>query len=231
MKLNTARVQNKRVNGRIDDKKLKLSQEYFVLAFLKYKFPSKYKDVVHSDRPDLQGDNVIVEVTTLNADKDMQASKEFAKYIEDRDERRAQMIKSTGNVLRSNDVLNAISMVSGGGYNFESDFKLLQNRICKKIDKAKGYEINNQTVELVLVKEDRPLKEWLVKMSDSLETIVNNQNVYEKVYILFPHSCIYIEKGKSPNRIVLTRDEYFCLKTIGRMTAEDEITLYDEEWN
>ena len=50
MKLNTYRVKNKRVNSYIDEKKFKLSQEYFVLAFLKYMFPSKYKDLLHGDR-------------------------------------------------------------------------------------------------------------------------------------------------------------------------------------
>lgn len=30
--------------------------------------------------------------------------------------------------------------------------------------------------------------------------------------------------------IDLKQDEYLCLKTIGRMTAEDEITTDDEEW-
>ncbi len=42
MKLNTHRVKNIRVNSYIDEKKLKLSQEYFVLAIFKYMFTSKY---------------------------------------------------------------------------------------------------------------------------------------------------------------------------------------------
>ena len=231
MKLNTHRVKNIRVNSYIDEKKLKLSQEYFVLAFLKYMFPSKYKDLLHGDRPDLQGGNVYVEVTALDTYKDMQASKEFAKYIADGDERRIKTIEGTGNALRSIETLNATSMYSGGGYNFESDYELLEKRICEKVDKAKGYEINNRTPELALVKEDRPLQEWFEKISDSLETIVKNQDVYETVYILFPNGCIYVEKGEAPNIIELNQDEYICLKTIGRMTAEDEITTDDEEWN
>lgn len=60
---------------------------------------------------------------------------------------------------------------------------------------------------------------------------MKNQDVYETVYILFPNGCIYVEKGEAPNIIELNQDEYICLKTIGRMTAEDEITTDDEEWN
>ena len=169
-------------------------------------------------------------MTALDTYKDMQASKEFAKYIADGDERRIKTIEGTGNALRSIETLNVTSMYSGGGYSFESDYELLEKRICEKVDKAKGYEINYRTPELALVKEDRPLHEWLEKISSSIETIVNNQDVYETVYILFPNSCIYVEKGKSSNRIDLKQDEYLCLKTIGRMTAEDEITTDDEEW-
>lgn len=230
MNLNTLRIINKEFTSYIDEKKLKLSQEYFVLAFLKYKFPSKYADVFHADRPDLQGENVFVEVTALSTNGEMQASKEFAKYIEDGDKRRIKTIRRTGNTLGSVDPLNAVSMCSGGGYSFKSDCKLLQNRIIEKIDKANGYEINNRTPELALVKEDLPHKEWLEKISSCLETIVYNQDVYETIYILFQNSCIYIEKGKSLKRIELSRNEYTSLKKLGRMTAEGEITLDDEEW-
>jgi hypothetical protein len=229
--INTSRVANKHVCGPIrDEKKLKLSQEYFALAFLKYIFPDKYKDVFHADRPDLQGRKVLVEVTSLNTCTDMQASKEFAKYSEDRKERRIKTIEGTGYALRNIEGINATSMCRGGGYNFESDYELLKERILEKINKAKGYEVKNRTLELALVKEDHPFHEWIEKIPFSLEQIVNNQEIYETVYILFPNGYIYIIKGESPQISKLSKNEYLHLKSIGRMTAEEELTMDDEEW-
>ena len=231
MNIDTPRIVNKKVSGYIKDgEKLKLSQEYFVLAFLKYKFPDKYKDAFHSDRPDIQGEKLFVEVTTLDKNTDVQASKEFAKYSEDHDERRIKTIERTGNALRDKSCINVPSLNRGGGYNFESDHLLLEKRVREKIDAAKGYDIRNRTPELALIKGDRPLQEWLEKISSSLETIVNGQEIYKTVYILFPNGCIYIEKGKSLQRIELSQNEYLHLKTIGRMTAEEEINTDDEEW-
>lgn len=232
MKLNTPRIMNKEVSDYIkNEQKLKLSQEYFVLAFLKYKFHDKYKDVIHLDKPDLQGEKVFVEVTSLDTGKDMMANKEFAKYCKDHDERRIKTIEGTGNELGDVIGTDFKSMNSGGGYNFESDRLLLEKCVCEKITKAKGYDISNRSPELALVKKDRPLLEWLEKISFSLEQIVNNQEMYKIVYILFPNGCIYVEKGKTPQMIDLTQDEYLRLRTIGRMTAEEEINTDDEEWN
>lgn len=231
MNINTLRVVNKEITGRIkDEKKLKCSQEYFVLAFLKYKFPGKYKDVIKAEKPDLQGEKVFVEVTTLETYEDMQANKEFAKFCEDHDEQRATTIEKTGNALRYYAVTDFQSLDNGGGYNFEYDRLLLDQRVCEKIKKAEGYDKKNRTPELALVKNDRPLLEWLEKIDDSLEAIVNNQETYETIYILFPEGCIYIEKGKSPQKVELSQEEYSRLKTIGRMTAEEEIRPDDEEW-
>ena len=231
MNLNTPRILNKKISGYIkDEQRLKRSQEYFVLAFLKYKFPDKYDDVFRSDRPDLQGEKVFVEVTTLDTYTDMQANKEFAKYCEDCDERRIKTIEKTGNAVGDIVGINATKMHRGGGYNFESDHLLLENRIYEKINKAKGYDVKNRTPELALVKEDRPFQEWLEKIGSSLETIVNDQEIYETIYILFPNNCIYIERGKFPQTIDLSQNEFLRLKTIGRMTAEEEINTDDEEW-
>lgn len=229
MNLNTPRIVNKKVSNYIkEERKLKDSQEYFVLAFLKYKFPDKYKDVFHADKPDLQGNKIMVEVTTLEENKEMQASKEFAKYSENYDEWRIKKIEGTGYALENS--ADITSMYRSGGYNFELDQALLKKCVNVKTEKAKGYDAKNRTLELALVKEDRPLLEWLEKINYSLETIVNNQEIYETVYILFPNSCIYIKKGTSPQKIELSPKEYLHLKTIGRMTAEGEINIDDEEW-
>ena len=115
MNIDTPRVVNKRFNSSIkDEKKLKWSQEFFVLAFLKYRFPEEYKDLFHADKPDLQGGNIFVEVTVLNSQYDMQANKEFAKYCKDGSERRIKTIEKTGNTIKKLDGIDVSAMYRGG---------------------------------------------------------------------------------------------------------------------
>lgn len=98
MNIHTSRVKAKKIDEMIKEQLLKKSQELFVLAFLRYTYPEKYGDVIHSDSPDLQGKTIAVEVTSADSPQDIQATKEFKKYCTDHNDLRKKTILEHSNM-------------------------------------------------------------------------------------------------------------------------------------
>ena len=82
MNLNTKLVKNKKYNGAIRHELVKVSQEYRVLAVLRYLFPGVYEQMEHGDKPDLQDktNKVGIEVTAAVQENDMKANRVLAEF-------------------------------------------------------------------------------------------------------------------------------------------------------
>lgn len=74
------KIKNKKFTEPIKSEPLKHSQEYRVLATLRYLYPNRFENMVTGESPDLQDNEngVGIEVTVAVDFRDMRASREFA---------------------------------------------------------------------------------------------------------------------------------------------------------
>ena len=69
------------------------------------------------------------------------------------------------------------------------------------------------------------LSEWITELLDE------SANLFDFVYVISHRSCLYYDmQAKKTEKRSLTQDESLSLATIGRMTAEGELTMTDTEW-
>ena len=81
MNLNTERVEKFRFTGAIESALQKDSQEYYVLAVLRYLFPIKYSRVITGSAR-FAREEIGVEVTIAEDEKTMKTNRAFAQYCE-----------------------------------------------------------------------------------------------------------------------------------------------------
>ena len=107
MKIYTDLVENKKYSCPIQADLLKYSQEYRVLATLRYLFPGRYETMAMGESPDLQDciNGLGIEVTAAVRENDMKASRAFSKLCQERNNQAAKkyngIIESSGYSLKS----------------------------------------------------------------------------------------------------------------------------------
>lgn len=233
MNLNTVRVKEKRFNGAIDKKLFKHSKEYLVLAILKYLDPNRYEKVVLRDRPDLQGEELGIEVTIAESQNDMQADREFAQYCEGNNKkRRMETIQKDGrHVIVRYKHMDA--MISGGGVNLEEK-SIIQEAIKRKIASVKKYPDNHyKQMELAIIRTEIPSSLWMESVTDWVSEVVRDEceQIFSRIYVIGGNTCFTINNDGSNNTHKIEKEQFKRLSIIGRMTAEGELTIDDEEWN
>ena len=101
MKINTDLVKGKKYCSAIKPNTLKHSQEYRVLATLRYLYPSKFDTMITGEAPDLQdsASSTGIEVTAAVKEDDMKVSRAFSELNQGKPkdiEKRKNIIKSSG---------------------------------------------------------------------------------------------------------------------------------------
>lgn len=235
MKINTEIVKNKKFEAAIKPCLLKHSQEYRVLATLRYLYPTKFDKMVTGEAPDLQDceNGIGIEVTAAVSENDMRASRAFSELYqgETKDiEKRQKAIESSGYTfvpLMDNKAVIATSGTADGEKHF------FQESIRRKTKKLEQYHANLEGIGLAIILPEIPtscaetnLSEWL---SDLLR---ESDNLFDFVFVISHRFCIYYDiQGNVTEKRSLTSDEDRWLVTIGRMTAEGELSFTDsEEW-
>lgn len=234
MKINTDLVKNKRYNTSIEACLLKHSQEFRALATLRYLFPGKYDAMVNGEAPDLQdcASSIGIEVTAAVKEKDMMVSRLFSelnKGTPKEIEKRKKTIESSGYTfvpLKNQGVAISVSGTADGEKLF------IQESIKKKIKKLPQYRETFRTLGLAIILPETPtiyaeqhIPEWLSEAFNDAEYS------YDFVYVLSHRFCIcYNIQENSLCKHALSDEESISLTTIGRMTAEGELTLSDVEW-
>lgn len=231
MNLNTERVERQQFKNAIESKKQKYSQEYFALGVLRYLYPERYAEVVKGERPDLQGNGIGIEVTIAESEKEMQANAELKKYnMCDNKERRRKNIVKTGNEIVNNN--NRSIMRKKGGVNNEEK-EIFQNIIKKKMSNSLNY-INEEIkhIELMILRTEIATGDFMENVIDWTKECITSENkcLYDRIYIFARDSCFICNKDGSYDKKDMARDVINKIQKIGRMTAEDILTLDDEEW-
>jgi hypothetical protein len=234
MKINTDLVKGKKYSSAVKPNTLKHSQEYRVLATLRYLYPSKFDTMITGEAPDLQDStsNTGIEVTVAVREDDMKVSRAFSELNQGKPkdiEKRKNIIESSGySFVPLKDEKVAIS--TSGTADGEKYF--FQQSILRKAKKLQQYRTNFKKIGLAILLPEIPtsyaenhLSEWISEMFDE------SANLFDFVYVISHRFCLYYDtQAKITEKRLLTQDESLLLATIGRMTAEGELTMTDTEW-
>ncbi len=141
MNIDSELIKNKRFEEAISDELVKVSQEYRVLAVLRYIFPSKHEQMKHGDKPDLQDkiNRIGIEVTAAVQENDMKANRTFVEMGKNSsDSQRFATKKITECGYEINSTIGLMSISKYG--TSDSEKTCLHNAIinkCKKLTNIK----------------------------------------------------------------------------------------------
>ena len=235
MKINTEIVQNRKFEAAIKPCLLKHSQEYRVLATLRYLYPAKFDKMVTGEAPDLQDceNGIGIEVTAAVSENDMRASRAFSELYQDKPkdiEKRKKVIESSGYtfvpLVDNKDVISTSGTADGEKYFF-------QESIRRKSKKLERYHANYKEIGLAIILPEIPTSYAETNLSEWLsELLTESDNRFDFVYVISHRFCIQFDmQGNILEKHSLTSDENCWLVTIGRMTAEGELSFSNsEEW-
>ena len=234
MKIYTDSVKNKIFSSSVKPSILKHLQEYRVLATLRYVYPEKFDAMTTGEAPDLQDstNSTGIEVTAAVKEDDMKVSRAFSELNQGKPKdiaKRKKIIESSGySFVPLKDEKVAIS--TSGTADGEKYF--FQQSILRKTKKLQQYRTNFTRIGLAILLPEIPtsyaenhLSEWISEMFDE------SANLFDFVYVISHRFCLYYDtQAKSTEKHSLIQDESWLLATIGRMTAEGELSMTDEEW-
>lgn len=233
MKIDTDKIKNKKFTTPIKSETQKHSQEYRVLATLRYLYPNRFENVVTGESPDLQDkeNSIGIEVTVAVDWRDMRASREFGN-LQQKDgnyEKHKKAISSSGySTLPIKEDIVAIS--TSGTKDGEQFF--FQESIRKKIKKLQRYKTEFKKIGLAVILPEIPTSnaethfcEWIAEVFEESITVV------DFVYVISHRFCIFYDVQEDIiEKRTIDGMKAILLATIARMTAEGELSLNDEEW-
>lgn len=235
MRIDTDKIKNKKFTEPIKSEPLKHSQEYRVLATLRYLYPNRFENMVTGESPDLQDNEngVGIEVTTAVDFRDMRASREFANLQQKNGntEKHKRAIVSSGYSILPIPIKEDMVAISTSGTSDGEKF-FFQESIRRKTEKIEQYQSNFKRMGLAILLPEIPTSyaenhffEWIS------EVFEESAKLFDFVYVISYRFCLYYDMQASiAEKNPLTQDESRFLATIARMTAEDELSLSDEEW-
>ena len=217
----------------INQERLKHSQEYRVLATLRYLFPEKYDCMVKDESPDLQDskNSVGIEVTISDAELEMEVSRRFDHYCNpltpEKKENDKRFFESHGYSVNTKS--NRLMKAGGLTKAIEHSFK---ESIRKKYVKVPKYRTKCNKVGLALLMLEMPYYETETKVIDwTKQVITEDGNYFDFFYIISHRFCIYYEPANETiSKHKITDDINKRLRAIGRMTAEGQINLGSAVW-
>lgn len=201
---------------------------------MRYLYPSKFDTMITGEAPDLQdsASSTGIEVTAAVKEDDMKVSRAFSELNQGKPkdiEKRKKNIKSSGYFfvpLKDEKVAISTSGTADGEKCF------FQESIRRKTKKIQQYRSNFKRMGLAILLPEIPtsyaenhLSEWITELLDE------SANLFDFVYVISHRFCLYYDmQAKKTEKRSLTQDESLSLATIGRMTAEGELTMTDTEW-
>ena len=235
MKINTDLVKNKKFAKDIQPQTLKHSQEYRVLATLRYLYPQEFNTVIPGESPDLQDyvNGVGIEVTASVTENDMRAMRSFSRLHQENSRdvhEHLRRIADSGYTL--NHFGNNRFSISRPG-TADGEKAIFQQSIQRKIEKLQRYRENFRILGLAIILPDPPTsyaeshyKEWISELADE------NNIFFDFIFVISNRFCIRFGIHENTvEKLPLTATEKETLAIIGRLTAEGKLSLNDAEWS
>lgn len=234
MNINTDLVKNREFVSSIKPSVLKHSQEYKVLATLRYLFPARFNTMITGEAPDIQDcvNGIGIEVTAAVKENDMKASRIFSGPHQGKPkdtEKRKEKIKLCGySFVTFKDEKAAISTTGTS----DGEKYIFQESIRKKTKKLQQYRANFKSIGLAVILPEIPTSHAENNLSEwAFEIFEKNDNFFDFVYVISHRFCIYYDtQSNVSEKHLLTSEEYRLLSKIARMTAEGGLSLTDKEW-
>ena len=198
MKINTDLVKGKKYSSAVKPNTLKHSQEYRVLATLRYLYPSKFDTMITGEAPDLQdsASSTGIEVTAAVKEDDMKVSRAFSELNQGKPkdiEKRKNIIKSSGYFsvpLKDEKVAISTSGTADGEKRF------FQESIRRKTKKIQQYRSNFKRMGLaILLPKFQPLMQKITYLSGLPNCLTSLQTcLILCMLFLIVSVCIMIRK-------------------------------------
>lgn len=190
--------------------------------------------MVKAESPDLQDckNNIGIEVTVAVQERDMKANRIFSELRQEESkdqEKRKRIIESCGYaVLPLKDETFAIC--TSGTSDGERD--VFQKSIQRKEKKIQQYRTKFKKIGLAILLPEIPTLDAEDHFSKWISELCGDSiGRYDFFYVISHRFCIYYDEQKDEmEKRPITHTESILLSTIGRMTAEGELTLLDKEW-
>lgn len=219
------------IDGAIDSRKLKDSQEYYALAVIKSLFPDDYKTLMKkaTDRPDLKNidDLYGVEVTTADSKNDNEDNRLLSIYSKDKKKKIKEKLEKHGKKVIETGGISLLA--GGGGYGVEKDNQLLIHSISEKIKSAAKYASNYKFLDLVVIKNERVPSNWDEEIFRCVDTALSqDKKMFRNVFVIYNEYCYWVNSDGTHEKIQINNGDR--LKLLGRLTAEGVIKVEDEEW-
>lgn len=235
MNIETDLIRSKQFNSPIKPYLLKFSQEYRVLATLRYLFPQKYATMTKGEVPDLQDseNGIGIEVVSAVRENDMRAERAFSRLRQSSNDSEAKkqidIIESSGCSLG---VLPNGGLTLGVAGTANTEKLFFQTSIRKKKEKISKYRENFNVLGLSIVLPEIPTPEAECKFIDwTREVFREDNNRFNFVYMISHRFCIYYDiQADYFQKWELSEKDTCLLRTIARMTAEGELSLDSQEW-
>lgn len=205
-----------------------------MLATLRYLYPMKFDTMITGEAPDLQDyvNSLGIEVTAAVEGNDMKVFRAFSELYQGKPkdtEKRKEIIESNGYAFFSLKD-EKVAIATSGTSDRERHF--FQQSIRKKAKKLQQYRTNFKKIGLAIILPEIPtfyaenhFSEW------AFEVFKDTNNSFDFVYVISHRFCIYYNVQENVSeKHSLTSNENRLLSTIGRMTAEGELSLTDSEW-
>ena len=234
MQINTDRIKNKKFPKAINSSDIKHSQEYRVLATLRYLFPEKFKKMIKGDAPDLQDieSGIGIEVTAAVKEEDMRVASALADLQQGEEKDIGifkKKIESFGYSVVMNEAGRSSVSTTGTGDGEKFYFK---ESIRRKIKKIPKYRKKFMKIGLAVFLPETPTDYAEDNFSEWISEVLKESNCwFDFFYVISERFCIYYDYQEGgQEKQTFTKEEKRLLSTIARMTAEGELSLTDLEW-
>ena len=227
---------NTQKNAVIKPRLLKHSQEYRVLATLRYFFPPLFKNMVLGEKPDLQdkANSVGIEVTIATKQEDLQTSRLFSELsltnpIKDPNKIK-EHITSLGYAV--SDFCGCNRTSKSGGIT-SSEERIFKDSIRRKVEKVQDYRSLFPEIGLAILLTEIPANEVEDSLICWLKQVVNEiGHSFDFFFVISERFCIYYDPEKEVSKKYYITDENDKrIRSIAKRTAEGEITIDSPEWN
>ena len=234
MNIRTDLVKNKEFASPIKSSVLKHSQEYKVLATLRYLFPAKFNTMITGEVPDIQDfvNGIGIEVTSAVKENDMKGSRLLSELHQGKPidtEKCKEKFKSCEHSFVS--IKDEKAAISTTGTS-DGEKYIFQESIRKKTKKLQQYRANFKSIGLAIILPEIPTSHAENNLSKwTYEIFKKSDNLFDFVYVISHRFCIYYDTQSNVlEKHSLTNEECRLLSTIARMTAEGKLSLTDKEW-
>ena len=212
----------------LESEKMKLFDEYFALAFLRYCYPEKYKNYIKADGPDIQriDGKCGVEVTLAISSVIAPIEGNMAKFQLQTDQEKKAVLKSK--IEKGGARFDSIG-ISYPVETEEQDCDAIRTVIDKKVERLTFYHKKGfKKMELFIRSSSIPCILSDIKYLSLFEKAKG----YETVYFTAP-SCL-LSYHHSDKKLVckkINREDYDALSAIARLTVDGKINTESNIWN